>query len=287
MKKYFSLLLCACFFLNGFARTLKKDSFFVIKGKVLHPQQDFWEFAMTDFFGQKLKSVPIDKNGRFLQKVAITDPQDIFLLLNNDATIIFAVPGDTLDISWNEKDFTTSFKVTSSHPRRQKELDAVLEVDRKFKRSTRQLNQKIYDRKISDTEKFASLKAAFADEAATLAQYPMTINSKKIYCDTYFKYIKFLHSARLFPQYNLSYADIFSQETVDRLNLSFEQSDLNEEIFYQSPNYRDYLFNITRFYKPFTTTVTIGSNPFPKSNFTIDDCYSGMAFLGSSQVIKD
>src|SRR5688500_11151430 len=106
MRKTFLIAIVYFFSLNSIAQSINNPNNFVIKGNVKNHPQNFWEGGISGFIGFELISVPIGKDGSFFKSISITHPQDFFLDLNEDGLVIFAVPGDTLEINWDNKDFT-------------------------------------------------------------------------------------------------------------------------------------------------------------------------------------
>jgi len=289
MKKLLPTLIAFLSFLTIFAQpTLNPPDHFVIKGKAKNHNQDFWEFGLTGFMGFELASVPLAKNGTFSKMVPITHPQDIYLSLNEDGIPLFVVPGDTIEVNWDNKDFTNTFQIISAKPWRQKELDLMLELHRNFNQTYMKLTEDLHAKNISDSAKFERVKKQFASQVRKVLTFPKTINNKKIFCDLYYFHIDLLNKARLLSKYDLSFLDAMSKKVADSLDLTrIYLKNIDELLFYQSAAYRDFLFDYVRFYKPFTSFSFTSGGPKGKLNFTLNDCYSGAAFLYATPTILD
>jgi hypothetical protein len=111
------------FFLLGFsfisivAAQASKTESFTIKGSVQNASADFWEFGLTDFIGNHSHSIPLSTDGSFNKTFPLSSIQDIYLYLNDDAITVFVLPGDTLDITWDEKKFQESFRIRTTSKR--------------------------------------------------------------------------------------------------------------------------------------------------------------------------
>jgi hypothetical protein len=83
-------------------------------------------------FDDQNMTMPLDSQGSFTVDAPLDRPEDLYL--TDSAIWIFAVPGDTLTVTWDKRNFQSTFNVTTSNPLRQKEIDLMPAVDRKFRR---------------------------------------------------------------------------------------------------------------------------------------------------------
>lgn len=254
---------------------------FVIEGQVLNANQNFWEFAITSFFDNQLISLPLTAEGKFFKSVPIKHPQDIYLYLNNDAITIFAVPGDTLKLNWDEQNLTNTFKVSSRDPGRQSELDLMLELHEQFRQPYMKLNRLIHSDTITDLVIHKKVEEQFTNRIKTIISYPATKYSQKMVWDTYFNYASLLSSINIFRRTNIS-PELKTQNVLsDSLKIIYgtpTSNQLNEYMFYSSPSYREFLDSRIYTNDPFNISVTMGSSENIPDRVT-QNCYKGMATL--------
>jgi peroxiredoxin len=288
MKKLLLILVAffSCSFI--FAQTTPgTPASFVMKGKVINYPQSFWEMSVSCLMGTEHISIRFDEKGNYFKTIAIAHPQEVFLDLGEDGFALFAVPGDTLEINWDNKDLNKSFRVNSSQPWRRQELNLMLELSRKFRPALVKVLKTLYDKKTSNAAKYELVKNQFASQVKTALAYPMTINSRKIFCDIYYRHINLLWQSKLLSTYGLSFSDVIPKRVSDSLGLTgIHFTTVDENLFYQSEAYRDFIFDQVRFYKPFTGYSTMGTT-INESNYTLNDCYSGAASLSAAPVVLD
>lgn len=297
MRKFLSKLLLFFIVLLCYSASLYADvaKNFVIRGNIKNPADRFWELAVTSFYGKTLISVPVDNKGDFSKTIALNNLQDLYLLLNNDAISIFALPGDTLTINWDTKDFKNSFKVIAPNQTRQKELDLMLQIYQNYRTPTIALMKKIYDTKVSDTEKIENLEKLYNGYLSTIESYGPLPNALKINADVYYTFLhqfleKINYSAKKMEQ--SSYIQ-YKLRIPNALGLFFPaapiESLIDENLFLISPQYRAYIIDKTRFNSAFNSirkTKEHNNEPLLWNN-TLNDCYNGLASLYQSKMIND
>lgn len=285
MKNIIAVLLglSVCYTLNA-----QKAENFVIKGKAKNHPQDFWELYISDFIGYRRISMQIDKNSNFIKTIPLTHPQDINLDLSEEGVSLFAVPGDTIEINWDYTKFDNSFKLISPNHDRQLELDLMLELSRELPLSER-FYDSLYDETIPGQIRFEAVKSHFSNQVQLVSKYPLTENSRKIFCDLYFKNIQLLNHARLLKKYPLLFNSVVPKTVIDQLGLNLlDPKNINESLFNVSSQYRNFIFDEVRFTSPFTSWINTDPKPDAASNnFTLKDCYAGGAFLYMTPAILD
>lgn len=271
-----------------YSLTAQKAGSFVIKGKAKNHPQDFWELYISDFMGYRRISLEIDKNNSFIKTIPLTHPQDVNLDLTEDGISFFAVPGDTIEINWDYKQFDNSFKLLSPKPERQQELNLMMELSRELPLSEK-FYDSLYDEKIPGQLRFEAVKSHFSSQVQLALKHPLTENSRKIFCDLYFKNIQFLNHALLLKKYPLLFKSVVPEAIIDQLKLNLlDPKNINESLFNVSSQYRNFIFDEVRFTSPFTSWIN--SDPKPaaiSNNFTLKDCYAGGAFLYMTPAILD
>jgi thiol-disulfide isomerase/thioredoxin len=271
-----------------YSLTAQKTGSFVIKGKAKNHPQDFWELYISNFIGYRRISVQIDKNNNFVKTIPLTHPQDVNLDLTEDGISFFAVPGDIIEINWDYKQFDNSFKLLSPKPERQQELNLMMELSRKLP-LTEKFSDSLYDKTIADQVKFEAVKSRFSSQVQLALMYPLTENSRKIFCDLYFKNIRLLYDANLLKKFPLLFNSVVPKTVIDELDLKLlDPKNINESLFNVSDQYRDFIFDDVRLNFLFTSWINVDSRPpTDNKNFTLRDCYAGGAFLYMTPTILD
>lgn len=136
--------------------------------------------ASPVFFDNQLISLPLTAEGKFFKSVPIKHPQDIYLYLNNAAITIFAVPGDTLQLHWDDQNFINTFKISSPDPGRQTELDLMLELYQQFRQPFMELNRLAYSDTIPDSVIYKKIVEQFTNRVKTIIGYSAIKNSQKM-----------------------------------------------------------------------------------------------------------
>lgn len=272
-----------------------ESSQFVLKGKARNHPQDFWEINVSTFWGYQSVGIPMEENGTFYKVIPISFPQDVLLALNKSIRI-FAVPGDTLEITWDGNDFNNSFKIVSSEKWRQQELDLMLELHEKYTSSYFDFSTKLFDRNSSDSSKISMIKKRFSDQVQTVLGYPATRHTKKILGDIYFDHLELMLQQGWIPDHQLSFSDALPATVAEGLNLSrLNIKNIDHSLFCQSISYRNFIFNHVRLSRLFNT-VTMASTveesrltetTETKTSFTRNACYNGMASLYLSSFVLD
>jgi len=261
---------------------------FVLKGKVKNPAQDFLEVGVTGFLGFQTINIPIDKNGRFTKTISITHPQDFGFQSNDQLIQMFGVPGDTIELSWDDQDFPNSLIVSTLNPERQKELNLMLELSKKSFPAILELQEPLTNKTLSDSIKFEKIKSNFANQIKLVLSHPPTKYTNKIFCDLYYMNLRLASQARLASKYKLSFADAVTKNIVQDRPLRFMDTEtmLIEDLYYLSNTYRDYIFDKVRLNFVFTSWLNETPNN-AQPNFTLKDCFSGAAYLYMAPVIQD
>jgi thiol-disulfide isomerase/thioredoxin len=278
------------FFLLGFsfisivaAQTSKAESF-TIRGKVENAASDFWEFGLTGFTGNSVHNVPLNHNGSFSKTFTLSSIQDIYLYLNDDAITVFVLPGDTLDITWDEKKFQESFRIRTTS-KRQTEIDVMLELYNKFRPGEQKFIAFLLDKKNEDSSKIERIKERFNSEIATLMNYPKTAYLPKIYCDRYYNLALWAFRAKLTDKFIFSISDFIGRRATDSLGLrGIDIKSLDENFFDLSPSYRDFIYDYVRFYRPFNSYTTGIS---ASRNYLVKDAYHAIGNLSPIKKILD
>ncbi|MEJ7558633.1 MAG: TlpA disulfide reductase family protein [Pedobacter sp.] len=223
---------------------------FTIKGNVKNFDADFFEFLMTSFMEDEMKSIKVDKEGNFKENIAIEGVQDIYLYLNNDAITISASAGDTLVLNWDHKNFQKTFELSSPNITYRQDLALAKELYEKTRQRMLKLQESLYNKDLTDSVKCLMINNSYNVSMGIIAKHPFK-DMKPLY-DTYFEHISMLSKIKKLEQFslklNVTFDDVrqYGAKGIDYRKMS-------EEIFKLSPTYREFVFNRVRFYKPFSS----------------------------------
>lgn len=239
------------------AQSEKPSYSFVIKGKVTNNKEPFWSFFKTDFLENKVIEIPIKKDGTFNQIVPIEGIQKLALYLNDDAICIFAQASDTIEVNWDVKNFKKSFQLISPNRSRNLDLEVNLRLYNEFRQEEMTLSRNLQvNNKQPDSITYRMINDQYNKELKVVLQ-SLRQNSGIVIYDIYYKYVNLLFQTRLLGKYSL----VADSKVVNPGNSIGVQGHipesnsykvLNDAIFYQSPEYRDFLFNYIR-KKPFSS----------------------------------
>jgi len=234
----------------------------VIKGNVKNFNGEYWSFAVTGDFENRLVWVPIDKGGNFNQTISIDGgTEDLYLYLNKDAITICAQKNDTITINWDNNDFNKTFAISSPKPHINERLQTMISVYNLCRKEMLDLSESLYKDKLTDSVRFEKINALYNKEmmaAAVNLDYP---ESEKLITDVYYKYADFLRSYHLLSKYDLHIKD--TSATGKRLNLQFPAGAyfIESEFAYRNSNaYKSFLFNYIRFNKGLNGTRIEGND---------------------------
>ncbi|UKJ09143.1 TlpA family protein disulfide reductase [Solitalea lacus] len=263
MKHY--LLIIGIFFsinLLGQANEINpQEKFAVLKGKVKNNKEQEWSICLIGYFNNSIQTIPIDKKGCFETKIKLTDEyQDVYLYLNNEAYIQYLKPNDSLEINWDANDFTNSFEIKSKNNIRNREIQLLMGLHQEFWKDFLKLNKELYEIKSSDSVKFSKINTLYNKEINFLLKDGIIKGtSEKIACDIYFRYTSVLQSERLLPHYYLKITT--PTEISNKVAVLYNKEPykiLSEWYFNQSNEYRNFIFNYIRFFRPFDIEIPDG-----------------------------
>jgi len=282
MKYYLSIIaifISSCLFAQKNPFEIKRCSA-VIKGNVKNNTDQFWEFFQTGYFNNEVVSVPIDKNGDFKKTIWFDgDMQDLGLYLNDDAITIYIQKNDTITINWDAKDFGNTFQLTNSQKIRTAETKNMLSLYKLYRKPFLDMVRALYTDKLSTPAKYAKINGLYNQEIQTVFDNKATYS--KVLNDIYYQFTSLMQSNGLLPAYSLTITDTMGKSNLlsELIQHKIDYHIQSEEAFYESANYRDFLFDYVRFYKPFSGASAIGSDyahraiPF---SAPWNDYYSGL-----------
>jgi len=270
-------------FLSAFLITIscfaQKTNTFLLKGNVKNFDDTFFELITTGYFNNTTNSVLVDKKGNFSKSIYIDGIQNVHLYLDDDDIPLFAVPGDTIEVSWDQKNFKNTFKINSPSAERTQDLSIMMAIYKERGQSFRDLYKKLSESKgMADSSKYRLINDSYNADLATIFSLPQTkYSTTKIFYDVYFKHVNLLRSRsnNLLNAYKLKADDRYSGPEYTK----FDHTYLSEEIFIQSSDYRDFVFDQMRFLRPFKYGLVLKGSDFAPFNPTKSGYLSGQALL--------
>jgi len=261
---------------------------FVLKGNVKNHTQDYFDLSVSGFLDRQILSTPIDQKGNFIKTIPITHPQDIVLQITNTPILLFAVPGDTIELNCDANNVENTLKASSSDPGRQTELNLMLALSKKIVPARQKFSTQLQDKNASDEVKRKSAQDFFSELATLALSYPFTRYSTKIFCDLYYLTLRDVGLQQQLSRHDL----LFKIEVPQSLSKIFiihslDEKCLDETLFYISSNYRDFIFDeVRRPHDLFNSTILMGRQNI-KQNYTLANCFAGSVHLNMSPSILD
>jgi hypothetical protein len=163
-----------------------KPHAFIIKGVVKNYTEPKWSFLQTGLFSSQGVDVPVAADGTFSKTIETANITDLYLNLNDDAIVLFALPGDTLTLTWDDKNFKNTFKVTTNGAfATRSEIALMMDIYQRYSARIIDINKCLYSADIRDSVKFNLVQMLYNDELQTIFKYPRTKNVDKILYDIY------------------------------------------------------------------------------------------------------
>ena len=282
LKQLLFLLLISPSFIN--AQAFYKTGFFVIKGHVKNFKDPLFDFGMTTYLGFTDKSVKVLPNGNFEQQFPIQHRQYIYLLLNNDGIAFTVQDKDTLTLEWDDTDFKNTFSIKGSNELRIRELNLEWKLYGGFRKPFMALHEKLHsDKNLTAENKYKLVNDLYNQQVASIFDSTgfITENLNHRITGLYFQYTGLLSKHNLIPKFKLKLS-LDSTRTYPYFDVSALSNDytlLNEDWFWNVSEYRDFVYNYVRFYKPFkqwSGSSTAVQKPF---NPTLDEYYLAQSYF--------
>lgn len=276
MERFFYLILLLPVIVS--AQTPYKTGSFVIKGKAKNFNESLFDFGTTTYLSNTSKSIKVLYGGDFEQQFPIQNRQDIYLYLNNDAITFSVQDKDTLTLDWDNADFKNTFTIKGNNELRTKELELQWKLYVLFREPCMQLYTNLYsDKKLTEENKYKLINELYNRnvQAAFDAAGFISDNLNYMVTNLYFQYTNLLRSNELVPKYKLKLAldTTRSYPYFDIADTSSDYTKLNEDWFWNCPEYRNFVFDYVRFYRPFNSWVATSNNPNNPFNPTLDEYY--------------
>jgi peroxiredoxin len=281
LKRFLLLALIVPSFSN--AQDFYKQGNFIVKGQVNNLKEEFIEFSLTNYLVGTSSSIRIKPNGSFEQKIPVQNRQSLTLVLNNEPYFFHVLDGDTLSFIWDEANFKSSFWVKGNNDLRTGELQLELKLHSKSFTDYGALIEYLGRNKgkLTAEQQFEKINTAYNQHVkavfASVNSYSVTPND--LITGLYFDYSRLLQTQNLVPNYKLK-LNLDSIETYpyfDMSNSLYDYTFLNVDWFWNVPEYRQFIYNYVRFYKPpfrnaggSSTAINAVKKPF---NPTLDEYY--------------
>lgn len=279
-----------------------KPGHFVIKGKVAHFKDKFFEFASTTYMDNVLNAVPVNNDGSFEKSFPVTNSQDLYLYLNDDAITFSVKENDTLYVNWDQKDFEHTFRVHSQDIVANKVLQVEMAVYKNDRKPLMDLMEDLGKKRESyaDEQKYQKINEGYNHMLRTILSVSEegSLPLKNLLASQYFNFCALLNDYHLLEKYQLKVnTDILPKKIIDTIKINghpyaiSKYSTLIDEKHYRSeslalmkdvPAYRSFMLNYIRF------TNTINSTDFDLKdpNFSLKECYAAKANF-SSPLMQD
>lgn len=276
------------------AQPLFKPGSFVIKGQVKNFKEPLFDFGITTYLSSVGKSVKVHPNGSFEQEFPVQHIQNIYLYLNNDAITITVQHSDTITLYWDDADFKNTFVIHGNNEIRTKELNRQLKLYHEFRKPFMELYKNLHgDTGLTDEKKYTLVNEMFNRNVQAVFDpggfFSENLNTQVT--GLYFQYTEILRGQNLIPRFKLKLAldTARSYLVFDMAKPMADYTQLNENWFWNVPDYRRFIYNYLRLNRPFKSTVSSviapssATKPF---NPTLDEYYLAQANIEFT-TIKD
>ncbi|MGF6846833.1 peroxiredoxin [Chitinophaga sp. W3I9] len=261
-----------------YAQDFSHPGQFVLKGKVKHYKDKVYEFGMSTFFGSFGDTIRIKADGSFEQTVPVQQRQHIYLYLDDDRPWFTVADKDTIYLQWDQKEEVSSLTIRAQNEGRTKEITQQLQLHKVLSEPFSNLNQQLSTemKDLTAEEKFKKINLLFNSQAKSIFEVTDTFSqfSTRQISALYFEYSNLLFMQRLLPKFGLSFiADSVGNYTQKHSTIqTTHYKTLNENWFWNVPEYRTFIYNYLRMARPFNATISasIQTAPNTKSNYTMD-----------------
>jgi peroxiredoxin len=279
-RRIYQLLIIFITFSFPFAAFSQDDSTYIIRGKIRNYDQPYFALVQDAFLDWKNYNIVVDTKGNFFREIQTESLQDFIVELNNETYTFFAKPGDTITLTWDQKNFSETFAIQGNQKGRNGEYKAILELFALEK--SRPKNE---EDKIDNNTKFNRINAAYNEEIKVINGYPSSDNFDKIAYDVYYKYMGLLLDANLIDKFKLTIANplvkdiLYKNIPVPLLDYSL----LNEIAFNKSTIYRKFLYRRIKMHSLFNGLIALEKSE-RTTNFKKSQYLMGQAVLNIRQI---
>ncbi|GGC35399.1 hypothetical protein GCM10011386_29430 [Parapedobacter defluvii] len=261
-----------------------KPGYFVLRGKVQHFDEDFFELGMTTYLDVVTKAVPIKPDGTFSEQFEVSNTQDIYLYLPGSRTIILSVcENDTLTLNWDQHALLESLSIHSEDPVRNTQLQVQREIYQKHRVALIELRNELHENKDTYTpaEKYERINGRYNAVLETVLDHADSgkADLDRILLAQYYNFTNLLIDQQLYPTFRLrAVLDTVPDYAVFKLDDPFPWYD--ESHFIHIPDFRDFYMATTSKANPYMGTKTINGGS-EQVNFPITWYHRVRASQGS------
>ncbi len=274
-----------------------KPGQFVIKGKATNFKGSFFEFGITSYFDNEIKSVPVNSDGSFEQIFPVNNSQDIYPYLNDDEITFTVKENDTIMVDWDEKNFSHTFRVTAANPVRNMQLQVQYAVIKKHQQSLINLKRELYEKwnEYTDEQKYQKINKEYNQTLYTILSLSKAgkLPLNELAASEYFTFCSLLNDNKLLPKYQpIALMDSLPKTHSDTLTADGKQyifpcyAVLANNTYYKYEN--EWLFAHVATYRNFISSYICSSleinsiiPPNTQMNNIMKECYLAKANLAS------
>ena len=261
-----------------------KQGYFVITGHVKNLKEPLFDFGMSTYMNSIVSSVVVKDDGSFEQQFPIRNRQDIYLHRNDDAITFTVQVNDTITLHWDNEDFKKSFSIQGKSEARTKQLNFQYTLYNRFRSQVNDMYE--MDRNLSPEKKYTLVNELYNRNVKAILDSTASESSNRLIIDLYFQYTTFLLGHQLIPQYKLSLIEEAGKtyRYPDMPNMRPDYTQLNEDWFWNIAEYRNFIFNYARFYKPFTSFSPAVNSTKKTFNPVYDEYHLALANLSITSI---
>lgn len=263
-----------------FAAFSQGDNTYIIQGKIKNYDQTYFAMVQHGFLDWKNYNIVVDSKGNFFRKIETESLQDFSLELNNESYTFFAKPGDTITLTWDQRNFSKTLVIQGNQQGRNGEYKTILALF-----ALEKSRPKIEEGKVDDSTHFRRINAAYNEEIKVISGFPFSDDFDKVAYDVYYKYMGLLLDANLIDKFKLTIANplvkdiLYKNIPVPLLDYSL----LNEIAFNKSTIYRSFLYRRIKMHSLFNGLIALEKSE-QTPNFKKSQYLMGQAVLNIRQI---
>jgi hypothetical protein len=223
------------FLFSGIAQTNT-----VIKGKVLHPVNDFIIVSVDGLLENRKDSALVSDSGYFKQEITLETGNYVTINFSNQELRFPILPGDSIDLTLDESLLT--YNLTTRNPQRKREITAVIDNSALFEGRLEEINAAAEKR--SDSLLNVIYNQHLKDFLQRIHQpSPSTKEAiHEIYYRHLMYWLRFNPVCPLKPNEKIIGKELYNK-FASLIPSDQEYLTLNEPLFYTSNHYRTFLLN--------------------------------------------
>jgi peroxiredoxin len=272
--------------LNGIAqKAAQQANYAIIKGHIQNHTEDNWDYSVQDYLKFETISVPVNKNGDFFKKIQLDSTGKDVSILQGNGVMVKLQKNDTIEVNYDEKDLQKTLSVTSPATAKNNELKTSALLINNFVSSYDQI-MSLYQKKLTDSAKFAVINDLYNKQVEILLTAETNANTLNTATDIYFRYTSMLFRQNLLPRYELFIIHPTEKSFgIPLLTQPKAYAIESIEYYRKSSEYRDFIFNYVRFFKPLNRwDVPAGTSSVPPQSWAWKEYYAGLANFNTAEI---